>query len=63
MIEDQNTCLRHFEIDRLKRTKSSRRPKIYLRKLEFIIGSLGNTAIGHDEIHNRCLENGTKRFY
>ena len=66
-----NKCQKHFEIDqivneetnRLKQTKSFQCPKINLQELKFIIVSLGNTAVGHDGIHNRCLKNGTKLLF
>ena len=66
-----NKCQQHFEIDqiaseetnRLKQTKSFECPKISLQELKFIIVSLGNTAVGHDGIHNRCLKNGTKLLF
>ena len=66
-----NTCQKHFDIDqivneetnRLKQTKSFQCPKVCLQELKFIIVSLGNTAVGHDEIHNRCLKNGNKLLF
>ena len=66
-----NTWQKHFKIDqivnektnRLKQTKSFQCPKICLQELKFIIVSLGNTAVGHDGIHNRCLKNGTKLLF
>ena len=51
------------ETNRLQQTKSFQYLKISLQELKFIIVSLGNTAVGHDGIHNRCLKNGTKLLF
>lgn len=51
------------EIDRFNKRTCLLFPKITLEELVSIIRSLGNTAVGNDGVHNRCLKNGTKLLF
>ena len=66
-----NLCQQHFDIDRsiseeincFNTRTAFLFPHVTLDEIQFVIGSLGNTAVGHDGVHNRCLKNGTTLLY
>ncbi|CAF1229256.1 unnamed protein product [Didymodactylos carnosus] len=63
-----HNCIQYFdidreikqEIDRLTKIKTFTHPKITENELKKSILKLGNTAVGHDGVHNKCLKKYTK---
>lgn len=64
----QHTNIEHTDTDRevialIEENRKTGRlnfPRITKKELKFVLDNLGNTAIGHDGVHNKCLKRNTK---